>query len=303
VDALPPYRFLFFMLKQLAPADDAMADENVAYGLPVLAQKAWNFINDSLRSARLTLHYTPAALAAAAVTLAARLTNIALPVVHDAGSFRHWFELYDVSPALMDEIVGEMAALYLRGQEPLRYTPLSQDDARNNEIMSVFAPHQPALGRAAPNGSSSGGVSASRSSSPAASAAADDDVIIVATPAPNSRATEMQTPQLSHMAETHELPAVLRASSSLSRSPENVSSSARRRRSRSKSPRRRRSSRSRSRTDSAERSERHATSRYYDRSLRREDSRDRSPSRRRRSRQRSPRRSSRHSSRSRSRHR
>jgi len=74
-----------------------------------LAQVAWNFINDSLRTT-IALHYTPQCVAASAVYLASRFLGVTVPTRYEA---------INVLQAEVEAVAEQILAYYPDGEDPI----------------------------------------------------------------------------------------------------------------------------------------------------------------------------------------
>ncbi|CAL9117717.1 unnamed protein product [Musa textilis] len=72
-----------------------------------LAQVAWNFVNDGLRTS-LCLQYKPHHIAAGAVCLAAKFLKVKLPSDVEKG----WWQEFDVTPRQLEDVSNQMLELY-----------------------------------------------------------------------------------------------------------------------------------------------------------------------------------------------
>ncbi|XP_065009566.1 cyclin-T1-3-like [Musa acuminata AAA Group] len=72
-----------------------------------LAQAAWNFVNDGLRTS-LCLQYKPHHIAAGAVCLAAKFLKVKLPSDVEKG----WWQEFDVTPRQLEDVSNQMLELY-----------------------------------------------------------------------------------------------------------------------------------------------------------------------------------------------
>jgi len=130
-----PYTSLLAIIKRLLPADaDAHEDFDSAAALShssassvkkptgagtqdrrQLAQMAWNFINDSLRTT-LCLQYEPKQIALAAVLMASKLTRIALASPADVATgkpdARPWYETFGARLDTLRAISKEILTIY-----------------------------------------------------------------------------------------------------------------------------------------------------------------------------------------------
>lgn len=72
-----------------------------------LAQVAWNFVNDGLRTS-LCLQFKPHHIAAGAIFLAAKFLKVKLPSDGD----RVWWQEFDVTPRQLEDVSNQMLELY-----------------------------------------------------------------------------------------------------------------------------------------------------------------------------------------------
>ncbi|XP_078179947.1 cyclin-T1-3-like isoform X2 [Carex rostrata] len=118
-----PYKPLVEAIKKFHVAQNA------------LAQVAWNFVNDGLRTS-LCLQFKPHHIAAGAIFLAAKFLKVKLPSDGD----KVWWQEFDVTPRQLEEVSNQMLELY----EQNRIAPLSQGEATaNEEAEGSSASHQP----------------------------------------------------------------------------------------------------------------------------------------------------------------
>lgn len=104
-----PYKPLVAAIKKFKVAQNA------------LAQVAWNFVNDGLRTS-LCLQFKPHHIAAGAIFLAAKFLKVKLPSDGD----KVWWQEFDVNPRQLEEVSNQMLELYeqnrvippSRGSEP-----------------------------------------------------------------------------------------------------------------------------------------------------------------------------------------
>ncbi|EPS71979.1 hypothetical protein M569_02776, partial [Genlisea aurea] len=87
------------------PLVEAIKKFNVAKN--ALAQVAWNFVNDGLRTS-LCLQFKPHHIAAGAIFLAAKFLKVKLP--HDGET--SWWQEFDVTPRQLEEVSNQMLELY-----------------------------------------------------------------------------------------------------------------------------------------------------------------------------------------------
>ncbi|EFJ31645.1 hypothetical protein SELMODRAFT_437421 [Selaginella moellendorffii] len=90
-----------------------------------LVQRAWNFLNDGLRTT-LVLQFKPGQVAAGAIYVAARLLKIKLPE-EEGGRF--WWHELDVTPVLLEEIASQLLEVY---DNPSLLSPAEQRNGRSS---------------------------------------------------------------------------------------------------------------------------------------------------------------------------
>ncbi|CAA6673251.1 unnamed protein product [Spirodela intermedia] len=90
-----PYRPLVEAIKKFRVAQNA------------LAQVAWNFVNDGLRTS-LCLQYKPHHIAAGAIFLAAKFLKVKLP----SDGEKVWWQEFDVTPRQLEDVSNQMLELY-----------------------------------------------------------------------------------------------------------------------------------------------------------------------------------------------
>ncbi|KAG9450181.1 hypothetical protein H6P81_010146 [Aristolochia fimbriata] len=90
-----PYKPLVEAIKKFKVAQNA------------LAQVAWNFVNDGLRTS-LCLQFMPHHIAAGAIFLAAKFLKVKLP----SDGERVWWQEFDVNPRQLEEVSNQMLELY-----------------------------------------------------------------------------------------------------------------------------------------------------------------------------------------------
>ncbi|KAF6162464.1 hypothetical protein GIB67_026302 [Kingdonia uniflora] len=78
-----------------------------------LAQVAWNFVNDGLRTS-LCLQFEPHHIAAGAIFLAAKFLKAKLP----ADGEKVWWQEFDVTPRQLEEVSNQMLELYEQNRVP-----------------------------------------------------------------------------------------------------------------------------------------------------------------------------------------
>ncbi|CAH9134680.1 unnamed protein product [Cuscuta epithymum] len=101
LNLLHPYKPLVEAIKKFKVAQNA------------LAQVAWNFVNDGLRTS-LCLQFKPHHIAAGAIFLAAKFLKVKLP--HDGEKV--WWQEFDVTPRQLEEVSNQMLELYEQNKAP-----------------------------------------------------------------------------------------------------------------------------------------------------------------------------------------
>ncbi|KAI9086954.1 hypothetical protein K1719_031115 [Acacia pycnantha] len=97
-----PYKPLVEAIKKFKVAQNA------------LAQVAWNFVNDGLRTC-LCLQFQPHHIAAGAIFLAAKFLKVKLP----SDGEKVWWQEFDVTPRQLEEVSNQMLELYEQNRVPL----------------------------------------------------------------------------------------------------------------------------------------------------------------------------------------
>ncbi|XP_028768715.1 cyclin-T1-5 [Neltuma alba] len=96
-----PYKPLVEAIKKFKVAQNA------------LAQVAWNFVNDGLRTS-LCLQFMPHHIAAGAIFLAAKFLKVKLP----SDGEKVWWQEFDVTPRQLEEVSNQMLELYEQNRLP-----------------------------------------------------------------------------------------------------------------------------------------------------------------------------------------
>ncbi|KAK9168180.1 hypothetical protein Syun_000320 [Stephania yunnanensis] len=96
-----PYKPLVEAIKKFKVAQNA------------LAQVAWNFVNDGLRTS-LCLQFKPHHIAAGAIFLAAKFLKVKLP----SDGEKVWWQEFDVTPRQLEEVSNQMLELYEQNRMP-----------------------------------------------------------------------------------------------------------------------------------------------------------------------------------------
>ncbi|GLT59954.1 hypothetical protein SLA2020_327470 [Shorea laevis] len=96
-----PYKPLVEAIKKFKVAQNA------------LAQVAWNFVNDGLRTS-LCLQFKPHHIAAGAIFLAAKFLKVKLPSEGE----KVWWQEFDVTPRQLEEVSNQMLELYEQNRLP-----------------------------------------------------------------------------------------------------------------------------------------------------------------------------------------
>uniref|UniRef100_A0ACD5VT24 Uncharacterized protein n=1 Tax=Avena sativa TaxID=4498 RepID=A0ACD5VT24_AVESA len=115
-----PYKPLVEAIKKFKVAQNA------------LAQVAWNFVNDGLRTS-LCLQFKPHHIAAGAIFLAAKFLKVKLP----ADGEKVWWQEFDVTPRQLEEVSNQMLELYEQNRVG---PPPSQGNDTEGSSASVRAP-------------------------------------------------------------------------------------------------------------------------------------------------------------------
>ncbi|KAK3131961.1 hypothetical protein QOZ80_6AG0513910 [Eleusine coracana subsp. coracana] len=121
-----PYKPLVEAIKRFKVAQNA------------LAQVAWNFVNDGLRTS-LCLQFKPHHIAAGAIFLAAKFLKVKLP----SDGEKVWWQEFDVTPRQLEEVSNQMLELY----EQNRVAP-PPSQGNDTEGSSASAANQRAPGKA-----------------------------------------------------------------------------------------------------------------------------------------------------------
>ncbi|CAA2968734.1 cyclin-T1-4-like [Olea europaea subsp. europaea] len=101
LNLLHPYKPLVEAIKKFKVAQNA------------LAQVAWNFVNDGLRTS-LCLQFKPHHIAAGAIFLAAKFLKVKLP----SDGEKVWWQEFDVTPRQLEEVSNQMLELYEQNRVP-----------------------------------------------------------------------------------------------------------------------------------------------------------------------------------------
>ncbi|XP_019057294.1 PREDICTED: cyclin-T1-5-like isoform X2 [Tarenaya hassleriana] len=103
-----------------------------------LAQVAWNFVNDGLRTS-LCLQFKPHHIAAGAIFLAAKFLKVKLP----SDGEKVWWQEFDVTPRQLEDVSNQMLELYEQNR-----SPASQGSEVESSVVGGVA-HRSASGNAA----------------------------------------------------------------------------------------------------------------------------------------------------------
>jgi len=126
-----PYKPLVEAIKKFKVAQNA------------LAQVAWNFVNDGLRTS-LCLQYKPHHIAAGAIFLAAKFLKVKLPSDGEVV----WWQAFEVTPPQLEDISNQMLELYeqngpspaLHGSEPGGRSGLINQNLGSSQAYAGAAP-------------------------------------------------------------------------------------------------------------------------------------------------------------------
>ncbi|THG16866.1 hypothetical protein TEA_020600 [Camellia sinensis var. sinensis] len=141
-----PYKPLVEAIKKFKVAQNA------------LAQVAWNFVNDGLRTS-LCLQFKPHHIAAGAIFLAAKFLKVKLP----SDGEKVWWQEFDVTPRQLEEVSNQMLELYEQNRVPP--SQASEAEGSAGAGISLRAPSKPATGNeehATNNSNSQGGGTISK---------------------------------------------------------------------------------------------------------------------------------------------
>ncbi|GLJ32218.1 hypothetical protein SUGI_0648450 [Cryptomeria japonica] len=127
-----PYKPLVAAIKKFKVAQNA------------LAQVAWNFVNDGLRTS-LCLQFKPHHIAAGAIFLAAKFLKVKLPSDGEVV----WWQEFDVTPLQLEEISNQMLELYEQNKlvPPARGSEIGGSSGINNQNLG----HSQSCTEAAPS--------------------------------------------------------------------------------------------------------------------------------------------------------
>ncbi|GFQ05922.1 cyclin-t1-3 [Phtheirospermum japonicum] len=117
-----PYKPLVEAIKKFKVAQNA------------LAQVAWNFVNDGLRTS-LCLQFKPHHIAAGAIFLAAKFLKVKLP----SDGEKVWWQEFDVTPRQLEEVSNQMLELYEQNRVP----PASQASEAEGSVGPTQRPPAP----------------------------------------------------------------------------------------------------------------------------------------------------------------
>ncbi|XP_021591807.1 cyclin-T1-5 isoform X2 [Manihot esculenta] len=106
------------------PLVDAIKKFKVAQN--ALAQVAWNFVNDGLRTS-LCLQFKPHHIAAGAIFLAAKFLKVKLP----SDGEKVWWQEFDVTPRQLEEVSNQMLELYEQNR------PSTNNEAEGSTVGGV----------------------------------------------------------------------------------------------------------------------------------------------------------------------
>lgn len=134
-----PYKFLLSNIKKLFAGDKE------------LAQVAWNFVNDSLRTS-LCLQYRPSVIASAAIYLASKFLKRSLTLQKkedktDESSKEDWWEVFDAKISDLENISNQILDLYQKPVSNNNKLNVKQRDTKEvkkdeTEKISESPPHQ-----------------------------------------------------------------------------------------------------------------------------------------------------------------
>lgn len=137
-----PYKPLVEAIKKFKVAQNA------------LAQVAWNFVNDGLRTS-LCLQFKPHHIAAGAIFLAAKFLKVKLP----SDGEKVWWQEFDVTPRQLEEVSNQMLELYEQNRMPPSNDAEGTPGGAASNRTSVKAPTSNDETAAANSNSQTGGTS------------------------------------------------------------------------------------------------------------------------------------------------
>ncbi|KAL6520415.1 Cyclin-T1-3 [Orobanche minor] len=140
-----PYKPLVEAIKKFKVAQNA------------LAQVAWNFVNDGLRTS-LCLQFKPHHIAAGAIFLAAKFLKVKLP----SDGEKVWWQEFDVTPRQLEEVSNQMLELYEQNKVPQSQAGEAEGSAGASERPPLKA--TPAEEHVTSHSSSHGGSTSKASS-------------------------------------------------------------------------------------------------------------------------------------------
>lgn len=123
-----------------------------------LAQVAWNFVNDGLRTS-LCLQFKPHHIAAGAIFLAAKFLKVKLP----SDGEKVWWQEFDVTPRQLEEVSNQMLELYEQNRVPPSQTSEVVEGSAGGGVTQRASSRPPGADEehAANNSNSQGGVATS----------------------------------------------------------------------------------------------------------------------------------------------
>ncbi|GAU51165.1 hypothetical protein TSUD_98690 [Trifolium subterraneum] len=119
-----PYKPLVEAIKKFRVAQNA------------LAQVAWNFVNDGLRTS-LCLQFKPHHIAAGAIFLAAKFLKVKLP----SDGEKVWWQEFDVTPRQLEEVSNQMLELYEQNRMPQSNDAEGTTVGGNSNRTTIKAPN------------------------------------------------------------------------------------------------------------------------------------------------------------------
>ncbi|KAL9261332.1 Cyclin-T1-5-like protein, partial [Drosera capensis] len=126
-----------------------------------LAQVAWNFVNDGLRTS-LSLQFKPQHIAAGAIFLAAKFLKVKLP----SDGEKVWWQEFNVNPRQLEEISNQMLEQYEQNRVPLSHGSEAEGTAGgtcNRAASNLSTEDRPASNKQSQDGS---GIKLEPSSAP-----------------------------------------------------------------------------------------------------------------------------------------